>query len=48
MLDCIVCSFDLFGEVLETWATATRYGFWPKKKVSLLSIVLLGQLVPKP
>lgn len=38
----------MFGEVLETWTTATRYGFWPKKRVSLLSIVLLGQLVPKP
>ena len=48
MSDCIVCSFGMFGEVLETWTTATRYGFWPKKRVSLLSIVLLGQLVPKP
>ena len=48
MLDCIVCSFGAFSDVLETWSTATRYGFWLKKKGSLLSIVLSGQLVPKP
>ena len=48
MLNCMVCGFGMFGEVLETCTTATRYDFWPKKRVSLLSIVLLGQLVPKP